>query len=70
MQDEALVLDVRIFVDMVHPLGIKRLRAPLDVMHFLALIEQELSKVATVLACDASDEGFFHDEALESPGGA
>ena len=68
--DEALALDVRVFVALIQTLGVRRRRAPLDAMHFVALIEQELSKVATVLVCDASDGGFFHDEARESPNGA
>jgi len=39
-------------------------------MHFVAILEQEFRKVATVLPSDAGDKGFFHDEALESPSGA
>jgi hypothetical protein len=38
-------------------------------MDDVAFFKQEFSKVRTVLAGDASDEGFFHDEALESRSG-
>jgi hypothetical protein len=60
MQYEALVLDMRVFVDVIHPLGVKQRRAPLDAVYLVSLIQQELGKITAVLASNASDKGFFH----------
>jgi hypothetical protein len=60
VQDEALVLHMRVFVDVVHALGVEQRRPPLDAVNLVALVEQELGQVAAVLAGDAGDEGFFH----------
>ena len=30
-------------------------------MDFVAFFDKEVSEVATVLSCDAGDEGFFHE---------
>jgi len=58
VQHEALVLDVRVFVDVVDALGIEERRAALDAVDFVALVEQELGEVGAVLAGDAGDECF------------
>lgn len=61
VQHEVLVIDMGIFVDMVDPLGIEKGGAALDAVNFVALFEQKLCQVGTVLAGDAGDECFFHN---------
>lgn len=61
MQDEALVFDVRVFVDVVYALSVERRRTALDAVHLVTLAEQKLGEVAAVVAGDAGDECFFDD---------
>ncbi|MCY1276833.1 hypothetical protein D9M70_255030 [compost metagenome] len=60
MQDEVLIVDVRVLVDMVNTLGIEGGGAALDAVDFVALFQQKFCEVGAVLACDAGDKGFFH----------
>ncbi|MCY1302789.1 hypothetical protein D9M70_524700 [compost metagenome] len=59
MQDEVLVVDVRILIDVVHALSVERGGAALDAVDFVALFQQEFCEVGAVLAGDAGDQGFF-----------
>jgi hypothetical protein len=59
VQHEALVLDVRVFVDVVDALGVEQGRAALDAVDLVAFRQQELGQVAAVLAGDACDECAF-----------
>ncbi len=61
MLDEALVFDVRVFVDVVYALSVERRRTALDAVDFVALVEQKLSDVNAILVGDAGDECFFDD---------
>ncbi len=51
--------DVRVLVDVVHPLGVKRAGAAFDAVNDVAFFQKEFGQVAAVLACDAGDEGDF-----------
>jgi hypothetical protein len=55
------VLNVRVFVDVIHTLGVEGGGAALDAVHFIAFGQKELGKVAAVLAGDAGDESSFHE---------
>jgi hypothetical protein len=50
---------VRVFIDVVDPLGVEQRGAALDAVHLIALVQQEFSQIAAVLAGDAGDQGFF-----------
>ena len=59
VEDEALVVDVGILVDMIHPLGIERGGASFYAVDFIALFQQKLGQIGAVLTGDAGDECFF-----------
>ncbi len=61
VQLEAGIVNVRVLVDVVYPLGVERAGAALDAVNGVAFFEQEFSQVGAVLACDACDEGYFWD---------
>jgi hypothetical protein len=56
---EAGVLNVRVLVDVVHPLGVETAGAALDAMDDVAFCEQKLGEIRAVLAGDTGDEGDF-----------
>ena len=56
VQAEARVLDVRILVDVIDPLGVEERGAAFDAVDLVAFFEQELGEVGTVLSGDAGDE--------------
>jgi hypothetical protein len=65
MQKKVAVIDMRILIDMIDTLRIKRRSAALDAMDFIALFEQKLGEVRAILARDTSNEGdFFHCAAV------
>lgn len=59
MQDEAWVFLVRILIDVFDAAGVEGRRTALDAVDDIALIEQQLSQVSTILAGDAGNEGYF-----------
>ena len=56
VQFEVGIVNVRVLVDVVHPLGVKRAGPALDAMHDVAFFQQKLSQVRAVLAGDAGDQ--------------
>jgi hypothetical protein len=50
---------VRVLVEVIDPAGVKRGGTPLDPMHLVAILQEELRQVAAVLPCDAGDQGGF-----------
>ena len=64
VQNEVLVLHMRVFVDVVHALRVEGRGAALDAMHFVALGQQELSEVRAVLAGDAGNQTSFRHKQL------
>ena len=50
---------VRVLVKVIDSGGIETARAPLDAMHLVTLIQQQLCEVAAVLARDAGDQCGF-----------
>jgi hypothetical protein len=64
VEDEAAVRFVRILVEMVDAVGVEQRSATLDAMHFVALVEQELGEVGTVLAGHAGDQCDFAGHVL------
>ena len=50
---------MRILIKMIDPSGVEAACPSLDAMHGVALFQQQLRKVAAVLACDARDQGLF-----------
>ena len=74
VQDELLMLDVRILVEVVDAGGVEQGGAPLDAVDLVALGEQQFGQVGAVLPGDASDQRLLHTtacgesrEALASP---
>lgn len=57
MRDKAGVLNVGILAEVVDALGVKPARQALDAVHNVAFFEPQPSKVRTVFAGDAGDEG-------------
>ena len=50
---------VRVLVEVIDPAGVERGGAPLDPMHMVALLQEELREVAAVLPGDTGDQGGF-----------
>jgi hypothetical protein len=59
VQDKALVVNVRVLVEVIYPFGVEERRAAFDAVHFVAFSEEEFGEVRAVLAGDARDEGDF-----------
>ena len=57
VQEKAGVVVVRIDVEVIQARGVERRRAALDAMHDVALVQQELGKIGSVLAGYAGYEG-------------
>ena len=71
VEDEAPVGGMRILVEMVDAVGVEQRAAALDTVDFVAFLQQEFGEIATVLAGDAGDEGFFHGSCvLDVKGGS
>ena len=48
---------LRILIEVVDPRGVEAAGAPLDAMHRVAFLQQQLRQITAVLACDAGDQG-------------
>jgi hypothetical protein len=59
VQNEAARFNFGAFVQVIDAVGVEQRGAALDAVDFVALFQQKLGKVSTVLAGDAGDEGFF-----------
>ena len=65
MKYEPLVSFVWVLKDVINSVGVKRGRAAFDAMHLIALFQQKLRKIRTVLTRDAAYEcSFPHIPAL------
>jgi hypothetical protein len=61
VQNELAVVDVRILVEMVDPVGVEQGGAAFDAVDGVAFLEQEFGQIRAILAGDASDQcGFSH----------
>jgi hypothetical protein len=49
------ILGVRIFVQVVDPLGVEQGAAPLDAVHLVSLGQEKLGEIRAVLPGDAGD---------------
>lgn len=56
---KSVLTDMRILVDMVDPLGVEQRGAALDAMHLVALLEQKLGQVRSVLPGNPGDKRPF-----------
>jgi hypothetical protein len=61
---EARARTVRVLINMVDPIGVECAGTPDDPVNFIALAEQQFSKVGTVLTGDTSDECALRHECL------
>jgi len=62
VQSEALVVDMRVLVQVVDTVGVERLTTTFYAVHMVALGQQQFCKVRAVLAGNAGDEcGFGHE---------
>ena len=59
MQDEPLVLDMRVLVDILDPAGIERGGTALDAVDDIALVEQKLGEIGAILPGYARNQGDF-----------
>ena len=59
VQHQIAVIDVRVLIDMINALSIKRRRTALDAMHFISLLEQKFGQIRAVLAGHAGNESDF-----------
>src|ERR1700677_3745877 len=57
---EPLTGHLGIFDQVVHTVGIETGAAPLGPVHFVALVQQELGKVGTVLTSNTGDQSLLH----------
>ena len=55
MEHESRVALVWILVQVIDPTGVEAARSPLDAMHLVALLQQQLRQVTTVLPRDTGD---------------
>ena len=60
VQHEASVVDMRVLVEVVDPVGVEQAGAALDAVHLVAFFEQQLGQVGAVLAGHAGDQCCFH----------
>jgi hypothetical protein len=61
VQLEALVVDMRVLVQMIDPVGVEQAGAALDAVHFVALRQQQFGQVGAVLAGHAGDQCSLHE---------
>ena len=59
MEHQSRVALVWILVEMVDATGIEAARAPLDAMHLVTLLQQQLGQVTTILARYTCNESLF-----------
>jgi hypothetical protein len=59
VQFEVGVFNVRVLVNVVYALGVEQAASTFDAVHNVALFQQKLSQVASVLAGYPGDEGGF-----------
>ena len=59
VQHEVLVFNVTVLIDVVDPLRIERRRTAFDAVYFVALFQQKLSEIGTVLASNSGDQRAF-----------
>ena len=50
---------MRILIEVIDPGGVEAARAPLDAVHLIPLLKQQLRQVAAVLPGDAGNQGGF-----------
>ncbi len=60
MQDEVLVLNVRVLVQVVDAVGIEERGSALDAVYPILFTRQKLCKIKTALVSDACNQGAFH----------
>ena len=60
VEDEPLVVYVRVLIKMIYTLGIERGGAALDAVDFVAFIQQKFSQIRAILPRNASNYGLLH----------
>ena len=60
MQREALVVHMRVLVQVVNPVGVEQRGAAFDAVHCVAFVQQQFCQVSAVLAGHAGDQCSFH----------
>jgi hypothetical protein len=56
---EMCVLNVRILVEVIHPLGVEEACPALDAVHNVTFFKKKFCQVRAILASNAGDEGDF-----------
>ena len=59
VQLEVGVVDMRVLIDVAHPLGVEAAGPALDALDDVALFQQKLCKIRAILASDIGNEGDF-----------
>ena len=61
MQRQFGPVGMAVKIQVINPAGVKGRGAANDAVHLVALGEQQLGEVRTILASDAGDQCFFHE---------
>jgi hypothetical protein len=61
VQDQAALFLVGILIEVIDAVGIQQRSAAFDAVHFVPLLQKELSEVSAVLTGDAGDQGSFQE---------
>jgi hypothetical protein len=59
MQHQVRVLLVGILIEVIDPAGVEAAGPALDPVHHIALLQEQLGKIAAVLASNSSDQSCF-----------
>ena len=60
MQVQFAVVDVRVLIQVVYAVSIKKRGTPFDAVHLVAFVEQKFRKISAVLSGNAGNKGAFH----------
>ena len=59
VQDEMAILLVRILIEMIDAIGIKKRGTALDTMDLITFFQEKLGQISPILAGDAGNQCFF-----------
>jgi len=59
MEKKPVILNMGVFVNVLDPIGIKGARTAGDTVNYIALFEEQLGKIGTILPSYAGNEGTF-----------
>ena len=66
MEDQARMALMGVLVEMIDAIGVEATGAALDAVHDIALLQQQLSQIRTILASDACDQGSLAHKSIKN----